>query len=123
MRVAGFLFASKAVAVRISFSTRRAGVNIIWRNSKRLMSGSLIALTVANNISEVTVIPAVVAARPLVNLEKDRPEIDLYLSHDCIIDPAAEYIMVEETSSCFESQRHTMLALQQMARDAEQSAS
>lgn len=59
------------------------------------------------------------AARPLANLEKQRPEIDVFIPSHQLLDPAVDYTMVEEGSSYFEAQRYSLLALQQMAKEAE----
>lgn len=58
---------------------------------------------------------AVVAARPLEGLRQNPPELDLFLDPEQLeIDPGMEFTMVEERSSFFEADRHTMKALQKM---------
>ena len=63
---------------------------------------------------------AVVAARPLEGLKQQNlPEIDLFIAdpEQIEIDPVMEFTMVEERSSFFEADRHTMTALQKMMRE------
>lgn len=64
-------------------------------------------------------IVAVVAARPLEALEQNPPEIDLFIprAEEQEIDPAVEWVMVEDRGGLFEAARHTLLALQRMMRE------
>ena len=76
-------------------------------------------LTPANDMFKTKAIVAVVAARPLVALQQHPPEIDLFFarSEELEIDPAIEYVMVEDRTSFYEASRHTLLALQRMASE------
>ncbi|GAB7357601.1 hypothetical protein MBLNU459_g0105t2 [Dothideomycetes sp. NU459] len=124
VRVKGLTFATKGVALRLAFCTRRCAVKISWDTSKRLVSGSLVALTSSSLLAKDVVYPAIVAARPIDNLNKPRPEIDVFVAPDCVIEELdEEYILVESTASYFEAQRHTMLALQEMVKEASATAS
>lgn len=110
---------SKGVATRMSFSTNRAGVNINWKTSKRLTTGSLIAVTSAKDMfqQEQHIIPGVVAARPLSLVGATVPEIDIFFPYHPIFDPLIEYVIVEDTTGFFEAQRHNLLALQKMTQE------
>jgi helicase required for RNAi-mediated heterochromatin assembly 1 len=62
---------------------------------------------------------ATVAARPLAALNQDPPEIDLFIARaeELEVDPATEWVMVEDRGGLYEAHRHTMLALQKMMRE------
>jgi helicase required for RNAi-mediated heterochromatin assembly 1 len=51
--------------------------------------------------------------------KKAPPKIDIFFPRpeETIFDPAVDYIILEETSSFFEAQRHNMLALQRMTKE------
>lgn len=116
VRVVGLTAANSGLAFRVSFSTVRIGKQILWNQSKRLMQGSLLAMTPANDNFQNKVVAVTVAARPLSLLEKDPPEIDLYFARpeEIEIDPATEWVMIEDRSAFSEADRHVMLALQKM---------
>ena len=109
-------FGMKGLAVRIAFSLARIGKKIRWEQSKRLISGSLVALTPVNDLFQSKCVLAVVAARPIVAVEQNPPEIDLYFAKPghMKLDPAQEWLMLEVRSGYFEAQRHTLRALQRM---------
>jgi helicase required for RNAi-mediated heterochromatin assembly 1 len=89
-----------------------------WEQSKRLITGTLIAMSPFNDAFQTTCILATVAARPLSALQQNPPEIDLFLPHyHQPIDPMQKWVMVECRSSFFEASRHTLLALQHMIRE------
>jgi helicase required for RNAi-mediated heterochromatin assembly 1 len=64
-------------------------------------------------------IVATVAARPVSALYQNPPEVDLFIarSEEMEIDPAIEWIMIEDRRGLYEAHRHTMLALQKMMRE------
>lgn len=76
-------------------------------------------LTPASDMFKHKAIVATVAARPLSALEQDPPELDLFIARpeDLEIDPAVEWVMVEDRRGLYEAHRHTMLALQKMMRE------
>jgi len=119
VRIRGFTFARRGLGVRVSFSLARVGKNIPWAQSKRLMTGSLVALTPKSDMFRKICIVAVVAARPLDGLQKNPPELDLYFGRpdDLNLDLDIEWLMVEDRSSFFEAQRHTLVALQKMSQE------
>ncbi|MCJ1286113.1 hypothetical protein MMC26_005456 [Xylographa opegraphella] len=115
--ISGVTFAQRGIAVRVEFSLRRAGKMIRWEQSKRLTSGTLVALTPATDMFATVCKVAVVTARPLVGLQQVPPSIDIYFnsSEEVEIDPQKKWLMVEARSGFFEAQRHTLRALQKMA--------
>lgn len=89
-----------------------------WGQSKRLITGTLVALSPFGDAFEKTCILATVAARPVSALQQNPPEIDLFFPHyHQPIDPMQKWIMVECRSSFFEASRHTLMALQHMMRE------
>ena len=117
--IRGIVCSTRGIALRVTFSTFRAQKKILWEQSKRLISGSLVVLTPAADMFKSKAIVATVAARPLATLNQDPPEIDLFIARaeDLEIDPAMKFVMVEERSAYFEANRHTLLALQKMAEE------
>jgi len=78
-----------------------------------------VVLTPADDMFQKKAIVATVAARPLTGLQNNPPEIDLFVARaeDLEIDPAMEFVMVEERTGFYEADRHTLLALQKMMRE------
>jgi helicase required for RNAi-mediated heterochromatin assembly 1 len=87
--VVGVTLARAGLALHIQFSTRRAGKNIAWTYSNRLNPGTIVALTPKHNAFLSMCVVAVVACRLLEAVEKDPPEVDLFLAspNDIEIDP------------------------------------
>lgn len=119
--IVGFTFARRGIAARLKFSTHRSGKRIKWQNSKRLVSGSIVALLPAKTktIKFDELVVAVVAARPLAGVLCEPPEIDIYFgrSGDIQLDSQKEWIMIEAKQGYFEAYRHTLRALQKLARE------
>lgn len=118
VRVVGLTFTYKGVASRIRFSTARANRRISWSASKRLTSGTLVALTPTRDAFQTKCYLAIVAARPLENLEGgDVPEIDIFFADPGRqeLDPQETYTMIESTQGYFEAYRHTLRALQKQS--------
>lgn len=119
VHIVGITFAQKGMAFRVQFSTNRAGKNIVWEYSKRLISGTVVALSPARDCFRTKCVIAVVAARPLEGVKLQPAEVDLYFARaeDAEFDPQKEWIMVESRTGYYESARHTMTALQKMAKE------
>lgn len=118
VHVKGFILSPKGIATRVTFSTKRAGKRIIWEQSKRLISGTLVALSPSKDAFKTTCVVAVVAARPLEGVNQLPPEVDLFLkADDQEIDPQREWVMVESKVGYFEANRHTLTALQKVMRE------
>lgn len=114
VHVTAITCSTKGIAVRISFSIIRVGKNIRWDQSNRLISGSLVVLTPVDDMFKTKAIVATVAARPQAGLAQNPPEIDLLFgcTDDLEIDPALEYVMVEDRSGYYQADKHTLKALQ-----------
>jgi helicase required for RNAi-mediated heterochromatin assembly 1 len=132
--IKSLVFSPRGIATRVAFSLSRVKKHIRlvetrhnapvanffprWEQSKRLITGSLVALSPMEDVFETTCILATVAARPVAALAQNPPEIDLFFSHsDQQIDPTKRWIMIECRSSFFEASKHTLAALQHMMRE------
>ncbi|SLM34912.1 P-loop containing nucleoside triphosphate hydrolase [Lasallia pustulata] len=73
------------------------GKRVIWEQSKRLITGTMVALTPAEDMFKEVCRVAVVAARPLAGVSQNPPEIDIFFAdpEDFEIDPQQEWVMVE----------------------------
>lgn len=107
------------IAVRVQFSTVRSGKNIVWEYSKRLVAGSIVALTPSDDCFQTKCIVAIVAARPLEGVKATPPEVDLFftLPDDMDFDTQQQWTMIEAKSGYYESARHTLAALQKMTKE------
>lgn len=76
-------------------------------------------LTPASDMFKTTAIVATVAARPLSALQQNPPEIDLFIARpsELELDPAQEFVMVEDRNGLYEANRHTLSALQKLMRE------
>ena len=117
--IVGLTFANAGIAARVSFSLERVGKKILWEQSKRLMSGTIIALTTKEDKFQRICTVAVVAARPLAGLEQNPPEIDVFFAapEEIEIDPQQEWLMVECRNGFFEAYRHTLKSLQKLSKE------
>ncbi|KAJ5908508.1 hypothetical protein N7495_001190 [Penicillium taxi] len=104
---------------RMQFSTKRAGKDVRWDSSPRLTPGSLLALSPIQDSFASKCIVATVAARADEGLNKSPAEIDIFIPDhkDSIIDSQQEWILVEARSGYYESNRHTMVALQKLSKE------
>jgi helicase required for RNAi-mediated heterochromatin assembly 1 len=122
VHIVGFTFARRGLAARIKFTTNRAGKHINWGNSKRLVSGSMVALlpAKAKSFNKDDMIVAIIAARPLAGVMCEPPEVDIYFgrTEDIQIDPQKEWLMIEAKSGYFEAYRHTLKALQKLSQES-----
>ena len=75
--IVGLTFAQQGVAAKVTFSLRRTGKKIIWKQSKRLIQGTLVALTPVDDMFQTICKVAVVAARPLSGVQSNPPAIDV----------------------------------------------
>ena len=119
MYIKGLTFAQQGVAVRVCFSLRRAEKLIRWEQSKRLISGTIVALTHAEDKFDTICKVAVVAARPLTALYTNPPTVELYFNSvdELELDPQQEWIMIEARSGYYEANRHILRALQKMSTE------
>lgn len=83
------------VASRVEFSVERAGKRIRWEQSKRLVQGTMVALTPARDMFRTVCKIATIAARPILGgLDQNPPTIDLFWGDigDIALDPVeSEY--------------------------------
>jgi helicase required for RNAi-mediated heterochromatin assembly 1 len=116
VQVLGLTFAhSHGVCVKVSFSLNRAGKQIRWQQSKRLIPGTLVCLS-HDNFETFKV--ATVAARPMVGLEFNPPEVDLIFNVDELeIDVTKPMVMVESRQGYFEAYKWVLRAIQRMNED------
>ncbi|KAL4808756.1 P-loop containing nucleoside triphosphate hydrolase protein [Aspergillus unguis] len=116
IHVIGLTFANRGLAFKIQFSTNRAGRNIAWEYSKRLVSGSVVALSPADDAFQTKCVIAIIAARPLEGVQALPPEVDIFFANpaDANFDPQLEWVMIEAKQGYYEASRHTMTALQKL---------
>ncbi|KAF3011112.1 hypothetical protein E8E13_011372 [Curvularia kusanoi] len=118
VHITAFVFSSLGLATRVAFSMSRVKKHIRWQQSKRLITGTLVALTPYQDGFQEICVLATVAARPITALQQNPPEIDLFFPYyNQPIDPTQKWIMVECRNSFFEASRHTLMALQHMMRE------
>ncbi|KAF2743089.1 hypothetical protein M011DRAFT_481047 [Sporormia fimetaria CBS 119925] len=119
VRITSIVYSPRGLATRVAFSLGRVKKFVHWKQSKRLITGTLVALSPSNDCFQSKCVLATVAARPLSALDQNPPEIDLFFARaeDMEIDPTEKWIMVEARSSFYEASRHTMTALQHMMRE------
>ena len=119
MFITGLTFANAGIAARITFSLRRIGKRVNWQQSKRLLTGAVLALTPAKDMFASICRIAIVAARPLAGLEQNPPEIDIFFgsTDELEIDPQQEWVMVESRNGFYEGSRHTLCGLQMLSRE------
>ena len=115
--ITGLTFTNQGIAAHIEFSTHRAEKMIRWEQSKRLATGGMVALTTTKDMFRTICTIAIVAGRPLGNLNQDKPAIDIFFQDAASIeiDPAQQWFMAEARSAYFEAYRHTLYGLQKMA--------
>jgi helicase required for RNAi-mediated heterochromatin assembly 1 len=103
---------SIGVCAKASFSLNRAGKQIRWQQSKRLIPGTLVCLS-QDNFETFKI--ATVAARPLGGLSLNPPEVDLIFHVDEIeIDATKPFLMVESRQGYFEAFKWVLRAIQRM---------
>lgn len=103
---------------RVSFSTKRAGAQIKWTQSKRLQAGKIVALSTDHFKTDCRI--AVVGQRPVEGgLDQNPPVVDIQWADakQAAIDPGQELVMVEARSGYFESVRHALKGLQMASRE------
>ncbi|ROV88440.1 hypothetical protein VSDG_09231 [Cytospora chrysosperma] len=114
VQIKGYLMARLGPICRITFSTRRAGCKIKWKQSKRLLPGKIIALSTDNFNKDCRV--AVVAQRPVEGgLDQCPPSIDIFWADvkQAVVEPDQELVMVESRNGFYEAVRHALTGLQQ----------
>ncbi|KAF2469321.1 uncharacterized protein BDR25DRAFT_343720 [Lindgomyces ingoldianus] len=117
--ITSIVFSPRGLATRVAFSLSRVKKLVRWEQSKRLIPGTLVALSPADDCFQTQCILATVAARALAALDQNPPEIDLFFANpaDMEIDPMKKWVMVESRSTFYEASRHTLMALQHMMQE------
>ena len=116
----GLTITKQGFAIKTEFSTNLVEKKIGWAQSKRLKTGTIVALTPEKDRFRSVCIVAVVASRPVSSVEVPppaKPAIHLYFADiaQIEIEPQVEYIMVEGSNGYWESSRHVLKALQCMS--------
>ncbi|KAI2627200.1 P-loop containing nucleoside triphosphate hydrolase protein [Xylaria nigripes] len=104
---------------RIQFSTERAEKKIRWTQTRRLTTGSLVALSTADDGFKAICMPAIIADHPIRDgLDQTPPTIQIFWANtgDAILDPTTELVMLESRMGYFEAVRHSMVGLQHVAK-------
>ncbi|KAJ2984434.1 hypothetical protein NUW58_g6060 [Xylaria curta] len=117
--VQGYLMTRLGPMCRIQFSTERAGKKIRWTQTRRLTTGSLVAISTAKDNFKTICMPAVIADHPIRDgLDQIPPTIQIFWGNtdDAILDPTTELVMLETRCGYFEAVRHCMVGLQHVAR-------
>ncbi|KAI1127248.1 P-loop containing nucleoside triphosphate hydrolase protein [Nemania abortiva] len=116
--VKGYLLTRLGPMCRVQFSTERAGKKIRWTQTRRLTTGSLVAVSTAEDSFRTICMPAVIADHPIRDgLDQTPPTIQIFWAStdDAVLDPTTELVMLESRSGYFEAVRHCMLGLQHVA--------
>jgi helicase required for RNAi-mediated heterochromatin assembly 1 len=116
VHITGITFSNFGIAARINFAPR-THQRIRWEQSKRLLSGSVVALSkLGDNFSMQCLVVSVIA-RPLAGLESNPPEISILFSEAIEIDPLQQWTMIEAPASYFEAYKHSLVALQKQSTE------
>jgi helicase required for RNAi-mediated heterochromatin assembly 1 len=85
----GLQISRTGVAVQVEFSHERAGKQIRWEQSKRLLQGTLVALSPSSDMFRTKCKVAIVASRSLKLLSQNPPAVQLKWgdSDEAVIDP------------------------------------
>ncbi|KAJ8119299.1 hypothetical protein ONZ43_g3723 [Nemania bipapillata] len=116
--VQGYLLTRLGPMCRIQFSTERAGKKIKWAQTRRLITGGLVAISTAEDGFRTICMPAVIADHPTKGgLDQNPPTIQIFWANtdDAVLDPTTELVMLQSRSGYFEAVRHCMVGLQHVA--------
>ncbi|KAI1827651.1 P-loop containing nucleoside triphosphate hydrolase protein [Xylaria intraflava] len=116
--VRGYLMTRLGPMCRIQFSTERAGKAIRWTQTRRLATGSLVAISTAADGFKTICMPAIISDHPIRDgLDQNPPTIQILWANteDAILDPTNELVMLESRLGYFEAVRHCMVGLQHVA--------
>ncbi|KAI0542816.1 P-loop containing nucleoside triphosphate hydrolase protein [Xylaria digitata] len=119
--IQGYLMTRLGPMCRIQFSTERAGKKIRWTQTRRLTTGSLVAISTAKDSFRTICMPAIIADHTIQGgLDQIPPTIQIFWANldDAILDPTEELVMLETRSGYFEAVRHCMVGLQHVAATA-----
>jgi helicase required for RNAi-mediated heterochromatin assembly 1 len=126
--VQGYTLGRQGAACRLSFSTELFDIPIDWQDTRRLTTGTVVALSTAKDKFKSICRVAVVAGRArrdtsqpsqYIRLDANNtPDLDVIWADakDASIDPLEELVMIEATAGYYEAVRFAMLGLQRAAR-------
>ncbi|KAJ5345373.1 hypothetical protein N7452_003377 [Penicillium brevicompactum] len=117
--ITGVTVTRSGLAIHVRFSTRCARESIDWASSTRLRPGTIVAMSPVGDNFRTKCLVVTVASRPLENVTKNPPEVDLFVrSFDNLdLDPQKPWLMVQSSLGYFEATKHTMTALQKLATE------
>ncbi|KAJ8126517.1 hypothetical protein O1611_g7120 [Lasiodiplodia mahajangana] len=116
--IRGYLLTRLGPMCRVQFSTEKAGKKIRWQQTRRLTTGSLVAISTSEDGFRTICMPAVIADHPIRDgLDQIPPTIQLLWANtdDAVLDPTIELVMLEARSGYFEAIRHCLVGLQHVA--------
>ncbi|KAK4230997.1 P-loop containing nucleoside triphosphate hydrolase protein [Podospora fimiseda] len=119
VRVKGVTLARMGPIFTIEFSLEQSKFRILWQQSRRLIPGTIVALTTKGDNFKSICKVATIVQRPFKDgLDQNPPRVDLMFAkpEDAVIDPDLEMVMIESREGYFESARHALLGLQQAAK-------
>ncbi|KAM0340760.1 hypothetical protein ACHAPU_010351 [Fusarium lateritium] len=123
-----YIYTQNGPACRISFSTERSTTKVVWKQSGRLIAGTLVVLSPSSDNFDKQCFVAVVAARYLLGGLEPNPEdyedentpprIEIFWTNcdTAVFDPTVEMVMLEAKGGYFETVRHAMVGLQHAAK-------
>lgn len=104
---------------RVQFSTERSGSKCIrWNLSRRLVQGTILAVSTTRDAFRSIVKVATVGDRPVKGgLDQCPPTVDIVWADigEAVFDPDEELIMLEARLGYYEANRHIMTGLQLVA--------
>ncbi|KHJ31864.1 putative atp binding [Erysiphe necator] len=118
--ITGWFLTRQGPACRVEFCVDRSEKRVRWEQSRRLLQGSIVALSNSNDLFKTDCKVAIVAGRAIEGgLDQSPPTIDLFFgdSEKIEIDPHEKYVMLEARDGYFEASRHMLTAMQKLATE------
>ncbi|CCU82840.1 DEAD box helicase involved in nonsense mediated decay [Blumeria hordei DH14] len=115
--IIGWKLCNPGPACRVQFCNNRSEKQIRWQQSKRLLQGSLVALSSSKDLFQKKCKLAVVVGRSTSGgLDQNPPSIELFFgdNDDVELDPHEGYVMIEACTGYFEASRYLLVALQDL---------
>ncbi|RKF60267.1 Helicase required for RNAi-mediated heterochromatin assembly 1 [Erysiphe neolycopersici] len=118
--ITGWFLTRQGPACRVEFCVDRSEKRVRWEQSRRLLQGSIVALSNFNNLFKTDCRIAVVAGRSIEGgLDQSPPTIDLFFGDNekIELDPHEKYVMLEAREGYFEASRHMLIAMQKLVTE------
>ncbi|POS84017.1 hypothetical protein EPUL_003631 [Erysiphe pulchra] len=118
--ITGWFLTKQGPACRVEFCVDRSEKRVRWEQSRRLLQGSIVALSNSNNLFKTDCRIAVVAGRSIEGgLDQSPPTIDLFFGDNekIELDPHEKYVMLEAREGYFEASRHMLIAMQKLVTE------